>query len=68
MIFGGDTISEIILRPHIPEEAFEGIEDFSHLEIIYFFDKADESKIVFSGRPEPGANLAWPETGIFCCC
>src|SRR5580704_5824524 len=62
--FWGDTISEIILLPHIPEEAFEGIEDFSHLEIIYFFDKADESKIVFSGRPR--GNPAWPETGIFC--
>jgi tRNA-Thr(GGU) m(6)t(6)A37 methyltransferase TsaA len=62
--FWGDTISEITLLPHIPEDAFKGIEEFSHLEIIYFFDKAEDSKIVFSGRPR--GNPAWPEMGIFC--
>lgn len=62
--FWGDTISEITLLPHIPEEAFKGIEEFSHLEIIYFFNKADDRKIVFSGRPR--GNPAWPEMGIFC--
>jgi tRNA-Thr(GGU) m(6)t(6)A37 methyltransferase TsaA len=61
--FWGDTISEITLLPHIPEEAFNGIEDFSHLEIIYFFDKVDKDKIVFSGRPR--GNPAWPQVGIF---
>jgi tRNA-Thr(GGU) m(6)t(6)A37 methyltransferase TsaA len=62
--FWGDTISEITLLPHIPEEAFKGIEDFSHLEIIYFFDQVDQNKIVLSGRPR--GNSAWPEMGIFC--
>src|SRR5271154_5421486 len=61
--FWGDTMSEITLLPHIPEEAFNGIEAFSHLEIIYYFDKADENKIVFSGSPR--GNPAWPELGIF---
>jgi tRNA-Thr(GGU) m(6)t(6)A37 methyltransferase TsaA len=62
--FWGDTISEITLLPHIPEDAFKEIEEFSHLEIIYFFDQAEDSKIVFSGRPR--GNPAWPEMGIFC--
>jgi len=62
--FWGDTISEITLLPHIPEEAFKGIEEFSHLEIIYYFDKVDQNKIVYSGRPR--SNPAWPEMGIFC--
>jgi len=62
--FWGDTISEITLLPYIPEEALKGIEEFSHLEIIYFFDKAEDSGIVFSGRPR--GNPAWPEMGIFC--
>ena len=39
--FWGDTISEITLLPHIPEDAFKGIETFSHLEVIYYFDKVD---------------------------
>ena len=49
--FWGDTISEITLLPHIPEDALKGIEDFSHLDIIYYFDKVDQKKIVYSGRP-----------------
>ena len=60
--FWGDTISEITLLPHIPAEAFNNIEDFSHLEIIYHFDRADDSNIVFSGRPR--GNPAYPDVGI----
>src|ERR1700753_2963069 len=61
--FWGDTVSEITLLPHIPEDAFLGIASFSHLELLYFFDKVEESKIVFSGRPR--GNPSWPVTGIF---
>ena len=61
--FWGDTISEIALLPHIPESAFNHIEDFSHLEIIYYFDKVDQTKIKFSGHPR--GNPDWPEVGIF---
>ena len=62
--FWGDTISEITLLPHIPDDAFKGIEAFSHLEVIYYFDKVDQNKIVYSGHPR--GNPAWPEVGIFC--
>ena len=31
--FWGSTINEITLLPHIAEEAFKGIEEFSYLEI-----------------------------------
>jgi tRNA (adenine37-N6)-methyltransferase len=62
--FWGDTISEITLLSHIPQTAFNRIEDFSHLEIIYFFDKVETDNIVFSGRPR--GNPTWPEVGIFC--
>ena len=60
--FWGDTVSEITLLPHIPAEAFNSIEDFSHLEVIYYFDKAEDSKIVFSGRPRGNPN--YPDVGI----
>jgi hypothetical protein len=46
-----EVISEIELADHIPAEAFERISDFSHLEIIYFFNKADNKEIVYPGRP-----------------
>ena len=58
-----DIISEIELTPAIPEEAFQGIMQFSHLEIIYFFDKVKKDAIVFSGKPR--GNPAYPTVGIF---
>ena len=61
--FWGDIISEIELCDHIPTEVFEGISAFSHLEIIYFFDKVIDTEIVFSGRPR--GNPDYPLVGIF---
>jgi len=61
--FWGDVISEINLAPEIPEEAFQHIEDFSHLEIIYYFDQVEDVNIVYSGRPR--GNPAYPQVGIF---
>jgi len=55
--------SEIELADDIPTDAFENITEFSHLEIIYFFDKVEDSEIVFSGRPRGNAN--YPVVGIF---
>jgi tRNA-Thr(GGU) m(6)t(6)A37 methyltransferase TsaA len=58
-----EIISEIELVEHIPVEAFEGILQFSHLEIIYSFDQVPVDTIVFSGRPR--GNPDYPLTGIF---
>jgi tRNA (adenine37-N6)-methyltransferase len=58
-----EVISEIELAEHIPTEAFESISDFSHLEIIYFFNKVDDKEVVFSGRPRGNPN--YPSVGIF---
>ena len=51
------------MLPHIPTEAFDNIEDFSHLEIIYYFDKVEPGEIIFSGRPR--GNPDYPKVGIF---
>jgi tRNA-Thr(GGU) m(6)t(6)A37 methyltransferase TsaA len=61
--FWGSVTSEIVLSEDIPAEAFDGIEEFSHLEIIFYFDQSDKSKIVFSGHPR--GNRDWPHVGIF---
>lgn len=61
--YWGSIVSEIELAPHIPAEAFNGIEEFSHLEIIFHFDQSAKKDIVFSGHPR--GNPAWPVTGIF---
>jgi tRNA-Thr(GGU) m(6)t(6)A37 methyltransferase TsaA len=57
-----EIISEIELLENIPTEVFNNISDFSHLEIIYYFDKVEDSKIVFSGRPRGNPN--YPVVGI----
>ena len=58
-----DVISEIELENHIPTEVFDSIDDFSHLEIIYYFDKVKKEDIVFSGKPR--GNPKYPRVGIF---
>ncbi len=60
--FWGDTVSEIRLLDHIPDEAMNNIESFSHLEIIYYFNQVEKDKIIFSGRPR--GNPKYPDVGI----
>ena len=61
--YWGAVISEITLLPHIPAEALNGIEAFSHLEIIYYFDRVSSDTVVMHGHPR--GNTSWPDVGIF---
>ena len=54
----------ITLNPDIPIEALDGIESFSHLEIVFFFHLQDENNVV-TGSEHPRENPNWPKTGIF---
>lgn len=58
-----EIIAEIELAEDIPTEAFNNLTDFSHLEIIYYFDRVNNEDIVYSGRPR--GNLNFPIVGIF---
>lgn len=58
-----EIISEIELVDDIPTEALHNISDFSHLEIIYYFNQVEKDKIVFSGHPR--GNKSYPLMGIF---
>ena len=62
--FWGEVLSEIELADDIPTEALSGISGFSHLEVIYFFDKVNTSDMVFAGHPRN--NPLYPSVGIFC--
>jgi tRNA-Thr(GGU) m(6)t(6)A37 methyltransferase TsaA len=57
----GGSVSEIVIE--IGEDALQGLEDFSHAEIIFYFDRVDESKIV-TGARHPRNNAEWPKVGI----
>lgn len=58
-----EIISDIELVKDIPEEAFNNISGFSHLEIIYYLDRVDPEDVVFSGHPR--GNRDYPRMGIF---
>lgn len=46
------------------EDALAGLTSFSHVEVIYFFDRVPEEKIERGAR-RPRGNPDWPLTGIF---
>jgi tRNA-Thr(GGU) m(6)t(6)A37 methyltransferase TsaA len=56
--------SRIELTADFDADALSGIEDFSHAEIIFQFDRVDESKVERKSR-HPRGNTAWPKVGIF---
>jgi tRNA-Thr(GGU) m(6)t(6)A37 methyltransferase TsaA len=60
----GDVISEIILTDKFNAECLAGIDTFSHVEIIFYFDKVADSEINYTAR-HPRNNLDWPLVGIF---
>ena len=43
--------------------AAAGLDDFSHVEVLYVFDKVKDEKIVSDAR-RPRGNPDWPEVGI----
>ncbi len=43
-------------------EALRGLEEFSHVEVLYVFDRVDPSKIQTSAR-RPRGEARWPEVG-----
>ena len=60
----GEMISSIDLLDPLTAETLEGIDTFSHLEVIYYFDQADEQKVNTTSR-HPRGNQDWPKVGIF---
>jgi tRNA-Thr(GGU) m(6)t(6)A37 methyltransferase TsaA len=60
----GGIVSEIVLDESLSEEGLWGIEEFSHAEVLFYFHKVDEAKIV-AGARHPRNNPAWPRVGIF---
>ena len=58
----GQYESIIKLCPEYSESCFDGIEDFSHLEIIFYFHKSNKT---FIGSEYPRENIKYPKIGIF---
>lgn len=60
----GSVHSTIELAPVLPAECLDGIDAFSHAEIVFLFDRVDAGAIVTDAR-HPRNNPAWPKVGIF---
>jgi len=45
-------------------DALAGLDSFSHIEVIYYFHRVREEKIV-SGARHPRGRKDWPSVGIF---
>jgi len=61
----GDVRSTIRLdSERFGSDALDGLDDFSHIEVIFLFDRFDEAKVSVGSR-HPRGNDAWPRVGIF---
>jgi tRNA-Thr(GGU) m(6)t(6)A37 methyltransferase TsaA len=57
--------AEIVLdASRFAPDAAAGLDGFSHIEVIFHFDRADPEKIN-TGAHHPRGNTAWPKIGIF---
>jgi len=59
----GDIISEIVLDESLPAESLDGLETFSHVEMLFYFDQVADEKIIMSRHPR--GNMDWPKVGVF---
>ena len=62
--FWGGIESMIVLDERFDADALRGLEDFSHAEVVFHFDRVDEGKIEYGAR-HPRNNRDWPRVGIF---
>ncbi|GGE62781.1 tRNA (N6-threonylcarbamoyladenosine(37)-N6)-methyltransferase TrmO [Priestia taiwanensis] len=60
----GDMISEVELTDEFSEESIQGIEEFSHLDVIFYMDQVEDEQIQTKAR-RPRNNPNHPLVGIF---
>lgn len=59
-----DDIMSVTLDDRMPDDSLQGIEDFSHLEILFYFHETDPANIN-PGLGHPRNNPAFPKVGVF---
>jgi tRNA (adenine37-N6)-methyltransferase len=62
--FWGGEESCISLTENFTAAALKGVEDFSHVEVLFLFHDVDKLRIVMGAR-HPRNNTEWPAVGIF---
>jgi tRNA (adenine37-N6)-methyltransferase len=60
-----DAVEAVVrLDERFDPEALAGLEEFSHVEVVYVFDRVDPVAVE-TGARHPRGNLDWPRVGIF---
>ncbi len=62
--FWGKVDADIVLDEAFGEEAYFGLSDFSHVEVLFLMDRVDVAKIE-KGARHPRERTDWPLVGIF---
>jgi tRNA (adenine37-N6)-methyltransferase len=56
--------TRIVLADRFDESSLAGLEQFSHIDVVYVFDRVPQDKIEVAAR-RPRGNPDWPLVGIF---
>ena len=59
----GGVTATIALHPPLDERSVTGLDSFSHVEVVYLFDRVDPDGVCLHSR-HPRGNPEWPEVGI----
>lgn len=62
--WGGVTATIRLDGERFTPEVLLGLDDFSHVEVVYVFDRVDPERVQ-TGARRPRGNPEWPEVGIF---
>ncbi|GGB27977.1 tRNA (N6-threonylcarbamoyladenosine(37)-N6)-methyltransferase TrmO [Flexivirga endophytica] len=62
--YWGDSVCRIELTAAYEPESLAGLGDFSHLEVVYVFDRVDPESVETTAR-HPRNRDDWPLVGIF---
>jgi tRNA-Thr(GGU) m(6)t(6)A37 methyltransferase TsaA len=60
----GGVTATITLAPPFDARSVAGLAEFSHVEVVFLFDRVDPASVCEFSR-HPRGNPAWPEVGIF---
>jgi tRNA (adenine37-N6)-methyltransferase len=60
----GDVEATIELDERFPADALDGLAAFSHLDVVFVFDRVDPDSVTVGAR-HPRGNPDWPAVGIF---
>jgi tRNA (adenine37-N6)-methyltransferase len=60
----GGVTATITLHPPFDARSLAGLDEFSHVEVLFLFDQVDPATVCEHSR-HPRGNPDWPEVGIF---